>query len=278
MGTADRISDLARTLGQFPTDVTITGNSIAIRTSSQLATLNQTISSLENVAAEGDAALAAGYCATAPTLSGRLTSAAGQTTGLLTAFAAQDAERLKSLSIMSKQKFDAAASARLEAEKRFASEAQTALQAEAAQVGNLPISAPKPDPVPKPDQKPDPIPVPPPPTPQSVIPGLPGYLRTTIPADVARYDEDQLAALATQAGKDAITLGAKTGDAVINYATVRFMCGPDVFGSNPAFKWASDILGNTAAGSIDDRLAILRNAATARQTWDALMTETAPQT
>ncbi|MFH1806357.1 MAG: hypothetical protein ABID63_15855 [Pseudomonadota bacterium] len=274
MGTADRISDLARTLGQFPTDVTITGNNIAIRTSSQLATLNQTINSLENVAAEGDAALAAGYCATATTLSGRLTSAAGQTTGLLTAFAAQDAERLKSLSIMSKQKFDAAASARLEAEKRFASEAQTALQTEATQVGNLPASAPKPNP--KPD--PTPVPVPPPPTPQSVIPGLPGYLRTTIPADVARYDEDQLAALATQAGKDAITLGTKTGDAVINYATVRFMCGPDVFGKNPAFKWASDILGNTSAGSIDDRLAILRNAATARQTWDALMTEAAPQT
>ena len=279
MAYADRISDLARTLAQYPTVVTVTGNKVDVRTKAQLSTLSSETASLEKLAAEGDVALASGKCANAANLSSRLQSGAGQIAATLSAFGAQDGERLKSLSIFSKQKFDASATSRYQAEKRFADEVSSLLTQEAQAVaalesGTKPVPTPQPDPkpqpqpTPKPEPKPEPAPEPAPePTPspipslQDVIASLPGYLQITIPDSVAGYDAVSLADACKTAGDAAIKLGAKTPAGIIDYATAQFTGGPDVFGQS----WASAILKDTALGTIDDRIAVLNNALLARQ-------------
>ena len=60
MAYADRISDLARTLAQYPPSVTITGTRIDIRTAKQLESLNAQISNDQKLARDGDALIAAG--------------------------------------------------------------------------------------------------------------------------------------------------------------------------------------------------------------------------
>ncbi|KZB65240.1 hypothetical protein [Thalassospira sp. MCCC 1A02491] len=273
MAYADRISDLARTLAQYPTVVTVTGNKVDVRTKAQLSTLSSETASLQKLAAEGDAALASGKCPDAANLSSRLQSGAGQITATLSAFGAQDAERLKSMSIFSKQKFDASATSRYQAEKRFADEVNSLLTQEAQAVAKLesgtkPAPSPQPDPKPQPQPTPQPTPKPEPtPTPspipslQDVIASLPGYLQITIPDSVAGYDAVSLADACKTAGDAAIKLGAKTPAGIIDYATAQFTGGPDVFGQS----WATAILKDTALGTIDDRIAVLNNALLARQ-------------
>lgn len=273
MAYADRISDLARTLAQYPTVVTVTGNKVDVRTKAQLSTLSSETASLQKLAAEGDAALASGKCPDAANLSSRLQSGAGQIAATLSAFGAQDAERLKSMSIFSKQKFDASATSRYQAEKRFADEVNSLLTQEAQAVAKLesgtkPAPTPQPDPKPQPQPTPQPTPKPEPtPTPspipslQDVIASLPGYLQITIPDSVAGYDAVSLADACKTAGDAAIKLGAKTPAGIIDYATAQFTGGPDVFGQS----WATAILKDTALGTIDDRIAVLNNALLARQ-------------
>ncbi|MDG4719036.1 MULTISPECIES: hypothetical protein [Thalassospira] len=275
MAYADRISDLARTLAQYPTVVTVTGNKVDVRTKAQLSTLSSETASLEKLATEGDVALASGKCANAANLSSRLKSGAGQIAATLSAFGAQDGERLKSLSIFSKQKFDASATSRYQAEKRFADEVSSLLTQEAQAVaalesGTKPVPTPQPDPKPqpqpspKPEPKPEPAPEPKPspiPSLQDVIASLPGYLQIAIPYSVAGYDAVGLANACKTAGDAAIKLGAKTPAGIIDYATAQFTGGPDVFGQS----WASAILKDTALGTIDDRIAVLNNALLARQ-------------
>ena len=286
MAYADRISDLARTLAQYPTVVTVTGNKVDVRTKAQLSTLSSETASLQKLAAEGDAALASGKCPDAANLSSRLQSGAGQIAATLSAFGAQDAERLKSMSIFSKQKFDASATSRYQAEKRFADEVNSLLTQEAQAVAKLesgtkpaptpqpdpkpqptpePTPAPKPEPEPKPTPTPGPTPSPQPePTPvpslQDVIASLPGYLQITIPDAVASYDADSLKNACDEAGAAAIKLGVKTPDGIIDYATIKFEGGPDV----TTQPWASSILKDSALGTIDDRVDVLKNALQAK--------------
>jgi len=259
MAYADRISDLARTLAQYPTNVTITGSRIDIRTAKQLESLNAQISNDQSLARDGDTLIAAGSGKDAKALSQRIGDAAPQVGNLLAAFGAQDTERLKTLSIMSKQKFDASAASRLQAEKRFADEVAKLMMQESQAVSALPTSpcGPKPQPTPTPTPSPTPSPVP---SLNDVIASLPGYLQITIPDAVARYDADSLAVASKAAGDAAIKLGVKTPDGITDYATVQFTGGPDI--SNQ--PWASAILKDTGLGTIDDRIAILNNALQAR--------------
>eukprot|EP00998_Keelungia_sp_KM082_P011548 NODE_781_length_1646_cov_1.556945_g771_i0.p1 GENE.NODE_781_length_1646_cov_1.556945_g771_i0~~NODE_781_length_1646_cov_1.556945_g771_i0.p1 ORF type:complete len:278 (-),score=56.28 NODE_781_length_1646_cov_1.556945_g771_i0:646-1479(-) len=259
MAYADRISDLARTLAQYPTSVTITGSKIDIRTAKQLESLNAQISNDQSLARDGDTLIAAGSGKDAKALSQRIADAAPQVGNLLAAFGAQDAERFKTLSIMSKQKFDASAASRLQAEKRFADEVAKLMAAEASSVAALTGSpcGPKPQPTPTPTPSPTPSPMP---SLNDVIASLPGYLQITIPDAVARYDADSLAVASKAAGDAAIRLGVKTPDGITDYATVQFTGGPDI--SNQ--PWASAILKDTGLGTIDDRIAILNNALQAR--------------
>jgi len=267
MAYADRISDLARTLAQYPTSVTITGTRIDIRTAKQLESLNAQISNDQKLARDGDALIAAGSGKDAKALSQRIADAGPQVGNLLAAFGAQDAERLKTLSIMSKQKFDASAVSRLQAEKRFADEVAKLMEAEASSVAALPASpcGPKPQPTPTPTPSPSPTPTPSPtpspvPSLDDVIASLPGYLQITIPDAVARYDADSLAIASKAAGDAAIRLGVKTPDGITDYATIQFAGGPDIT-SQP---WAGALLKDVGLGTIDDRIAILNNALQAR--------------
>ncbi len=271
MAYADRISDLARTLAQYPTSVTITGSKIDIRTAKQLESLNAQISNDQNLARDGDALIAAGSGKDAKALSQRIADAAPQVGNLLAAFGAQDTERLKTLSIMSKQKFDASAASRLQAEKRFADEVAKLMAQEAQTVSVLPTSpcGPKPQPTPTPTPSPGPNPSPVPSL-DDVIASLPGYLQITIPDAVSGYDADSLAVASKAAGDAAIKLGVKTPDGITDYATVQFAGGPDVT-SQP---WASAILKDTGLGTIDDRIAILNNALQARLMIAAAMNDT----
>ncbi|WP_417816258.1 hypothetical protein [Thalassospira alkalitolerans] len=255
MAYADRISDLARTLAQYPTNVTITGAKIDIRTKTQLDSLTAQISSNEALAHEGDALIAAASGKDAKALSQRIANAAPQITELLKAFAAQDTERLKTLSVVSKNKFNGASTNRLQAEKRFADEVSQLLTTEASTVAALPTApcGPKPQPTPTPTPSPTPSPVP---SLQDVIASLPGYLQITIPDAVAGYDADSLAIASNASGDAAIKLGVKTPDGINDYATVQFTGGPDITNQ----PWATAILKDTGLGTIDDRVAILNNA------------------
>ncbi len=255
MAYADRISDLARTLAQYPTNVTITGAKIDIRTKTQLDSLTAQISSNEALAHEGDALIAAASGKDAKALSQRIANAAPQITELLKAFAAQDTERLKTLSVVSKNKFNGASTNRLQAEKRFADEVSQLLSTEASTVADLPTApcGPKPQPTPTPAPSPTPSPVP---SLQDVIASLPGYLQITIPDAVAGYDADSLATACNASGDAAIKLGVKTPDGINDYATVQFTGGPDITNQ----PWATAILKDTGLGTIDDRVAILNNA------------------
>ncbi|UKV15949.1 hypothetical protein L6172_06470 [Thalassospiraceae bacterium SW-3-3] len=261
MAYADRISDLARTLEQYPTSVTITGSKIDIRTAKQLESLNAQISNDQSLARDGDTLIAAGSGKDAKALSQRIADAAPQVGNLLAAFGAQDAERLKTLSIMSKQKFDASAASRLQAEKRFADEVAKLMMQESQAVSALPTSpcGPKPQPTPTPTPSPGPSPSPVPSL-DDVIASLPGYLQITIPNAVSGYDADSLAVAIKAAGDAAIKLGVKTPVGITDYAIVQFTGGPDI--SNQ--PWASAILKDAGLGTIDDRIAILNNALQAR--------------
>ena len=253
MAYADRISDLARTLAQYPTNVTITGAKIDIRTKTQLDSLTAQISSNESLAHEGDALIAAASGKDAKALSQRIANAAPQITELLKAFAAQDTERLKTLSVVCKNKFNGASTNRLQAEKRFADEVSKLLTTEASTVADLPTApcGPKPQPTPTPSPTPSPVP-----SLQDVIASLPGYLQITIPDAVAGYDADSLAIASNASGDAAIKLGVKTPDGINDYATVQFTGGPDITNQ----PWATAILKDTGLGTIDDRVAILNNA------------------
>ncbi|WP_339862817.1 hypothetical protein [Thalassospira alkalitolerans] len=253
MAYADRISDLARTLAQYPTNVTITGAKIDIRTKAQLDSLTAQISSNEALAHEGDALIAAASGKDAKALSQRIANAAPQITELLKAFAAQDTERLKTLSVVSKNKFNGASTNRLQAEKRFADEVSQLLTTEASTVAALPTASCGPKPQPTPSPSPAPVPVP---SLDDVIASLPGYLQITIPDAVAGYDADSLAIASNASGDAAIKLGVKTPDGINDYATVQFTGGPDITNQ----PWATAILKDTGLGTIDDRVAILNNA------------------
>ncbi|BDW96658.1 hypothetical protein MACH10_23430 [Thalassospira tepidiphila] len=270
MAFANRISDLARTLAQYPTFVTVMGNKVDVRTKEQLATLSAETAKLEALAAEGDTAIANGTCTDPAGLSSRLSFNASQISSLLTAFAAQDSERLKSMSIISKQKFDGYAKNRLGAEKRFADEVSQLLKQESQAVGQLekpqqPKPAPDPTPQPKPEPRPQPAPKPGPnPKPvmslQEVIASLPGYMQVNHPEAITEYDADSLKVACDTAGDTAIKLGVKTPDGIIDYATVQFTGGATV----TTQPWASAILKDKALGTIDDRVAVLNNALQAR--------------
>jgi len=277
MAYAFRISDLARTLAQYPTVVTVMGNKIDVRTKEQLATLSSEITALEKLAAEGDAAISAGECENAASLSSRLSSSADQIASTLSAFAAQDNERLKPMSVVSRNKFNAYATDRLQAEKRFADEVAKLLSEEAKAVGALTpettepkTSDTKPEPVPdtKPDTKPGPStriqPVQEPSL-QEVAAALPGYLRATAPAAVSAYDDATLRRECEKSSTAATKLGAKTGQGILDYAIVYFTDGPDTFNASIGSKWASYILADTSLGTVDDRLAILLNASIAER-------------
>ncbi|WP_417814385.1 hypothetical protein [Thalassospira alkalitolerans] len=253
MAYADRISDLARTLAQYPTNVTITGAKIDIRTKTQLDSLTAQISSNEALAHEGDALIAAASGKDAKALSQRIANAAPQITELLKAFAAQDTERLKTLSVVSKNKFNGASTNRLQAEKRFADEVSQLLTTEASTVAALPTASCGPKPQPTPSPSPAPVPVP---SLDDVIASLPGYLQITIPDAVAGYNADSLATACNASGDAAIKLGVKTPDGINDYATVQFTGGPDITNQ----PWATAILKDTGLGTIDDRVAILNNA------------------
>ncbi len=270
MAFANRISDLARTLAQYPTVVTVMDKKVDVRTKEQLATLSTETTKLEALAAEGDAAIASGTCNDPAGLSTRLEFNTSQISSLLTAFAAQDTERLKSMSIISKQKFDGYAADRLQAEKTFAYEVSKLLTQESQAVGQLekpqqPKPAPDPKPQPKPEPRPHPSPKPgPAPNPvmslQDVIASLPGYMQVNHPEAISDFDADSLKVACDTAGDAAIKLGVKTPDGIVDYATVQFTGGANVT-SQP---WASAILKDTALGTIDDRVAILNNALQAR--------------
>ncbi|MEE3043671.1 MAG: hypothetical protein VX620_00320 [Pseudomonadota bacterium] len=305
MAYADRISDLARTLAQYPTAVTVTGNKVDVRTKAQLSTLSSETASLQKLAAEGDAALASGKCPDAANLSSRLQSGAGQIAATLSAFGAQDAERLKSMSIFSKQKFDASATSRYQAEKRFADEVNSLLTQEAQAVAKLesgtkpaptpqpdpkpqptpePTPAPKPQPTPeptpapKPEPKPTPTPTPgPTPSPQpepvpvpslnDVIGAMPGYLQANYPDIVSGYDTDQLADWCSATGKQAIKLGVKTSDGVMDFIVASALSKGDLQKQD----WAEAILKDSTLGTVDDQAAILRNAAEVRKEMDLVL-------
>ncbi len=281
MAYADRISDLARTLAQYPTNVTITGSRIDIRTAKQLESLNAQISNDQNLARDGDALIAAGTGKDAKALSQRIADAAPQVGNLLAAFGAQDTERLKTLSIMSKQKFDASAASRLQAEKRFADEVAKLMMQESQAVFALPTSpcGPKPQPTPTPTPSPGPSPSPVPSL-DDVIASLPGYLQITIPDAVSGYDADSLAVASKAAGDAAIKLGVKTPDGITDYAIVYFTNGPETFDAKSDPQWAQEIIADKSLGTIDDRLAILLNASKAQQqspdTLDTPSQETVP--
>jgi len=272
MAYAFRISDLARTLAQYPTVVTVMGNKIDVRTKEQLATLSSEITALEKLAAEGDAAISAGKCENAASLASRLSSSADQIASTLSAFAAQDNERLKSMSVVSRNKFNAYASSRLQAEKRFADEISTLLTQESQAVSVL-DSGDKSSPDTKPDTKPDslpdtkPKPVPetpsqplPEPSLNDVIADMPGYLQVAYPTAAGNYDQVQLSNLCTSAGKSAISLGAQTSGGVSDFITASVLYGTDL----PNQDWAKTILNDSEAGTVDDRMAILRNATESR--------------
>jgi len=272
MAYAFRISDLARTLAQYPTVVTVMGNKIDVRTKEQLATLSSEITALEKLAAEGDAAISAGKCENAASLASRLSSSADQIASTLSAFAAQDNERLKSMSVVSRNKFNAYASSRLQAEKRFADEISKLLTQESQAVSVL-DSGDKSSPDTKPDTKPDslpdtkPKPVPetpsqplPEPSLNDVIADMPGYLQVAYPTAAGNYDQVQLSNLCTSAGKSAISLGAQTSGGVSDFITASVLYGTDL----PNQDWAKTILNDSEAGTVDDRMAILRNATESR--------------
>ncbi|URK18132.1 hypothetical protein M9H61_01095 [Thalassospira sp. GO-4] len=295
MAYADRISDLARTLAQYPTVVTVTGNKVDVRTKAQLSTLSSETASLQKLAAEGDAALASGKCPDAANLSSRLQSGAGQIAATLSAFGAQDAERLKSMSIFSKQKFDASATSRYQAEKRFADEVNSLLTQEAQAVAKLergtkpaptpqpdpkPQPTPEPTPAPKPEPKPKPTPTPTPdptPSPQpepvpvpslnDVIGAMPGYLQASYPDIVSGYDTDQLADWCSATGKQAIKLGVKTSDGVMDFIVASALSKGDLQKQD----WAEAILKDSTLGTVDDQAAILRNAAEVRKEMDLVL-------
>ncbi|WP_417826420.1 hypothetical protein [Thalassospira povalilytica] len=291
MAYADRISDLARTLAQYPTVVTVTGNKVDVRTKAQLSTLSSETASLQKLAAEGDAALASGKCPDAANLSSRLQSGAGQIAATLSAFGAQDAERLKSMSIFSKQKFDASATSRYQAEKRFADEVNSLLTQEAQAVAKLesgtkpaptpqPDPKPQPQPTPQPTPKPEPTPTPTPgptPSPQpepvpvpslnDVIGAMPGYLQANYPDTVSGYDTDQLADWCSATGKQAIKLGVKTSDGVIDFIVASALSKGDLQKQD----WAEAILKDSTLGTVDDQAAILRNAAEVRKEMDLVL-------
>lgn len=281
MAYADRISDLARTLAQYPTNVTITGSRIDIRTAKQLESLNALISNDQSLARDGDTLIAAGSGKDAKALSQRLADGAPQVGNLLAAFGAQDTERLKTLSIMSKQKFDASAASRLQAEKRFADEVAKLMMQESQAVSALPTSpcGPKPQPTPTPSPGPSPSPSPVPSL-DDVIASLPGYLQITIPDAVSGYDADSLAVASKAAGDAAIKLGVKTPDGITDYAIVYFTNGPETFDAKSDPQWAQEIIADKSLGTIDDRLAILLNASKAQQqspdTLDTPSQETVP--
>lgn len=273
MAFANRINDLARTLAQYPTFVTVMGNKVDVRTKEQLATLSAETAKLEALAAEGDTAIANGTCTDPAGLSTRLDFNASQISSLLTAFAAQDTERLKSMSIISKQKFDAYAKNRLGAEKRYADEVSTLLKQEAKTVAGLGKSETgKPDA--KPDTKPDSTPKPTPekptqPQPEpsigTVADELPGYLRVTIGPAVDSYNDEQLAVESKTVAKAAVDLGAQTPQGILDYAIVYFTDGPATFDPKTGPKWAQEIIADKSLGTVDDRLAILLNASNAQQ-------------
>ncbi|OAZ10142.1 hypothetical protein TH4_07750 [Thalassospira tepidiphila MCCC 1A03514] len=282
MAFANRISDLARTLAQYPTFVTVMGNKVDVRTKEQLATLAAETAKLEALAAEGDTAIANGTCKDPAGLSSRLDFNTSQISSLLTAFAAQDSERLKSMSIISKQKFDGYAKNRLGAEKRFADEVSTLLTQEAKAVAGLAKSeSGKPDA--KPDTKPDAGPEspstpkpedrvkPPPskiPSVQDTISALPGYLRATIPEIVKKYDDAALSTQSKSYADSAIKLGANSSEAVRIYVVLVFTFGPDFLSSTTKIGWVNDIINNPQLGTIDQRILILRNAVEMRRKLD----------
>lgn len=267
MAYADRISDLARTLAQYPTSVTITGSKIDIRTAKQLESLNAQISNDQSLARDGDTLIAAGSGKDAKALSQRIADGAPQVGNILAAFGAQDAERLKTLSIMSKQKFDASAASRLQAEKRFADEVAKLMMQESQAVAALEsgghIPAPKSDPTAEPKSEPEPHLEPQPapePSLSDVIADMPGYLQATYPQAVANFDQEELSALCTKAGTTAISLGAQTPGGVSDFVTASLLYGDDLDNQD----WAKTILKDTEAGTMDDRMAILCNATESR--------------
>ncbi|CAM3350559.1 hypothetical protein [Thalassospira profundimaris] len=278
MAFANRISDLARTLAQYPTFVTVMDNKVDVRTKEQLGTLSAETAKLEALAAEGDTAIVNGTCTDPAGLSSRLSFNASQISSLLTAFAAQDSERLKSMSIISKQKFDGYAKNRLGAEKRFSDEVSTLLTQEAKAVAGLAKSESG-----KPDAKPDtgtespstPKPEdrvkPPPskiPSVQDTISALPGYLRATIPEIVKKYDDAALSTQSKSYADAAIKLGANSSAAVRIYVVLVFTFGPDFLSSTTKIGWVNDIINNPQLGTIDQRILILRNAVEMRRKLD----------
>ncbi|WP_052065332.1 hypothetical protein [Thalassospira australica] len=274
MAFANRISDLSRTLAQYPTTVTVMGNKVAVRTNEQLATLSAETTKLEALAAEGDTAIASGTCKDPAGLSTRLEFNTSQISSLLTAFAAQDSERLKSMSIISKQKFDAYAKNRMSAEKRFADEVSTLLTQEAKAVSGLgksdtekpdtkPASTPKP--TPEEPVKPQPPTIP---TLQDTIITLPGYLRSTIPEIVKKYDDTALLTQSKIYADAAIKLGANSNEAVRSYVVMAFTYGPEFLDPGTKITWVNDILNNSQLGTIDQRILILRNAVEMRRKLD----------
>ncbi|NIY76079.1 hypothetical protein HED22_10520 [Thalassospira sp. HF15] len=281
MAFANRISDLARTLAQYPTVVTVMDKKVDVRTKEQLATLSAETTKLEALATEGDTAIASGSCKDPAGLSTRLDFNASQISSLLTAFAAQDTERLKSMSIISKQKFDAYAKNRLSAEKRYADEVSTLLKQEAKTVAALgksetgkPDAKPdtKPDSTP-PDSTPETKPKPssdtsaqpaPEPSLNDIIADMPGYLQAAYPDDVANYDPEQLSSLCTSTGKTAIKLGAKTADGVTDFTVASVISGQDLQKQD----WSAAILKDSSLGTLDDRMFVLRNAAETRKAVD----------
>lgn len=278
MAFANRISDLARTLAQYPTFVTVMGNKVDVRTKEQLATLSAETAKLEALAAEGDTAIANGTCKDPAGLSSRLDFNASQISSLLTAFAAQDSERLKSMSIISKQKFDGYAKNRLSAEKRFADEICQLLTQEAKTVSGLgksetgkpdvkPDTKPESPSPPKPEDpvKPQPSKIP---TVQDTISALPGYLRATIPEIVKKYDDAALSTQSKSFADSAIKLGANSSEAVRIYVVLVFTFGPDFLSSTTKITWVNDIINNPQLGTIDQRILILRNAVEMRRKLD----------
>lgn len=278
MAFANRISDLARTLAQYPTVVTVMDKKVDVRIKEQLATLSTETTKLEALAAEGDAAIASGTCNDPAGLSSRLNFNAPQISSLLTAFAAQDTERLKSMSIISKQKFDGYAQNRLGAEKRFAEEVSTLLTQEAKAVAGLaksesgkpdttPNTKPESPSVPRPEAqvKPQPSKIP---SVQDTISALPGYLRATIPEIVKKYDDTALSTQSKSYADAAIKLGANSNGAVRIYVVMAFTYGPEFLAPGTKISWVNDIINNPQLGTMDQRILILRNAVEMRRKLD----------
>lgn len=284
MAFANRINDLARTLAQYPTVVTVMDKKVDVRTKEQLDTLSTETAKLEALASEGDTAIANGTCKDPAGLSSRLDFNASQLSSLLTAFSAQDSERLKSMSIISKQKFDAYATNRLSAEKRFADEVSKLLTQEAKAVSGLGKSESgkpdkTPDTIPAPDTKPDNTSAPKPkepvkpqpstiPNQQDTITTLPGYLRTTIPEIVKKYDDAALSTQSKSYADAAIKLGANSSEAVRSYVVLAFTYGPEFLDPGTKISWVNDILNNSQLGTMDQRILILRNAVEMRRKLD----------